>query len=93
MITLFIKIISLSNNIENGRQMFHQLIEKYPEGTQPLDDVKLMLYYLFVKEEKCCGINTNKPLRFSEMTYFYMKFPSNCLVFELSDLNSKPRYQ
>ncbi|CAF1092446.1 unnamed protein product [Rotaria sordida] len=69
-ILFIIEIISSWNFIDNSRQRFYELIEKYPNGAIP-DDWSLIMSYGAIKDRKCCGIDKNKNLSLREMRYFY----------------------
>ncbi|CAF1965895.1 unnamed protein product [Rotaria magnacalcarata] len=79
-ILFIIELIALQHFVDHSRQKFHELIEKYPDGSVP-DDWNLMIYYHAIKDRKCCGIDKNKNLSLQEIQYFYRNFASNCLKF------------
>ncbi|CAF3498556.1 unnamed protein product [Rotaria sp. Silwood1] len=79
LILFFIKIVLLYNFLENGRQAFHRLMEKYPHGEEP-DSSQFLSYYIPIKHEQCCGIDNNQNLSVEESTYFRVNFYDNCIM-------------
>jgi hypothetical protein len=73
------EIVWLSHFIENSRQKFHELMEKYPRGEIP-EEISLIPAYIAIKDKKCCGIVDNAKLNVSELFYFYQNFEENCDV-------------
>jgi hypothetical protein len=55
-IIFIIELTYLSNFVKRNRQKFVDVIYKYPDGLQP-NEWHLLLYYLVIKEQKCCGID------------------------------------
>jgi hypothetical protein len=92
LISFIMKIVSLSNFIENGRQMFYQLMKEYPRGERPNDN-RLLLYHIAIKDERCCGIDTNSHLPPTEMQYFYLNFLKNCFIIGPRSPDRQHRYQ
>ena len=89
-IVLFIiEIISLRNFVDNSRQKFYDLIENYPDGTPP-DNLSLVIFYLAIRNGKCCGIDNNKNLTIVESRYYYRNFAKNCLKW-LSYFSTHPK--
>jgi len=92
LILIIIKIIILSNFVKNGRWIFYQIIEKYPNGEEPTE-WKYLLYYTIIKNEQCCGINKNRYLPTIEFDYFQYNFPTNCLLYYPYRFDSEYRYR
>ena len=88
----FIDIVSLLNYVDNGREKFYELMEKYPYGTLP-DNWNLLIFYKLIKHTRCCGIDSNKNLSTKENHYFYSNFPQNCLkIFTYIPINFDQTY-
>jgi hypothetical protein len=92
LILIIIKIIILSNFVQNGRKIFYQIIEKYPNGEQPTE-WKYLLYYIVIKNEQCCGIDNNRHLPLIELDYFEYNFLSNCLLHFPNRFDAEHRYR
>ncbi len=92
MILIILKIIILSNFVKNGRWIFYQIIEKYPNGEQPTE-WKYLLYYTIIKNQQCCGIDKNRHLPLIELDYFVQNFPINCLLYYPNRFDSEHKYR
>jgi hypothetical protein len=77
-ILISIEFTYLSNFVNNNRQKFFELIEKYPDGSQPTE-WHLILHYVLIKEQKCCGIDRRVNLLSEHDNYFIKYFLLNCL--------------
>ncbi|CAF4461977.1 unnamed protein product [Rotaria sp. Silwood2] len=92
LILFLIKIVLLYNFVDNSRQIFHQLMEKYPNGEKP-DSAQFVSYYVPIKDEQCCGIDNNKNLSFEESNYFRVNFYDNCIIFYPPTSDSEHPYR
>ena len=94
MIVAFLFLIDIhhfTTYTKKNRDIFQEILDKYPSGGVPIDS-DLIFHYRLIKIDGCCGIDYSRNLPEQEAAYF-RRFPANCGDIQFVMLTHNERYR